>query len=179
MKFNLEILAKKESKEIFLEKNFFLNLKEKFLKSEEKKNSSFLNNIFWFIKKLKISDSVKNSYFYDRWMIVYVDFWINIWTEINWKRPAIIFKNKKFLWWEDIFVIPMTSFKEWKFLDSMDIIVEKKSFSWIEKKSILKIRKIRSVSKRRISKYKSWNFYLIDNNIKKDVINNVKHIFWI
>jgi mRNA-degrading endonuclease toxin of MazEF toxin-antitoxin module len=37
-----------------------------------------------------------------------VNYWINIWNEINWIRPSLIIKSNRYNRWYDILVIPMT-----------------------------------------------------------------------
>lgn len=73
---------------------------------------------------MKLSNN-ENKKLYDKIFtkrsIYYVDYWINIWTEINWNRPSIVIKKTSKTIWEDIIVIPLTSFKEDNLKDDFDI----------------------------------------------------------
>jgi mRNA-degrading endonuclease toxin of MazEF toxin-antitoxin module len=116
-----------------------------------------------------------------------VDYGMNVWTEINWIRPSIIFKNSNYKYWEDIFVIPMTSYKdeqeETKSKDEFDIEIESSEENWLSHKSLIKIRQLRCVSKKRFKlKKKTWNIIIrweLEKQYHDKIETSVKIIFWI
>lgn len=95
MKLNLEIIIS-SIKETFFKNSYTLNLREVFVKNNEKKSSGLENNVNWFLEKLKLSNS-ENEKFYKthfiKWSIYYVDYGINIGSEINGNRPSLMLKK--------------------------------------------------------------------------------------
>jgi mRNA-degrading endonuclease toxin of MazEF toxin-antitoxin module len=166
MKINLWIIVT-SLKNKLLSKDYELNLKSKFIENITKKSSWLENNINWFINKLKISSNInekKNIIFY-KWSIYYIDFWINIWSEINWTRPALIYKNWYFTQWKDIIVIPFTSLEDEKLIDKFDIIIKKWSDNNLDNDSVLKIRQLKVISKKRLGEFK-WFMNNKENRFK-------------
>lgn len=87
-----------------------------------------------------------------------VDYGMNIGTEINGIRPSIIFKNSNYKYWEDIIVIPITSYKDEqeKSKDEFDVEIEASRKNWLTNNSLIKIRQLRCVSKKRLKTNRKW-----------------------
>jgi len=166
-------------------KNFLLFIKEDFLIKNKNKAHNLENHIENFKEKIKLNQQKENTYRYQKYDIYYVNYWINIWNEINGVRPSLIIKSNRYNWWYDIIVIPMTWLydDEWnqKQLDTFDVIIMPDKTNKLKKESLLKMRHIKSISKKRIL-WKIWELENIENNWEKlyDVIDiNVKRLIWI
>jgi len=117
----------------------------------------------WFEEKIKIHKKEFNpNYRYKKWDIWYVNFWINIWNEFNKIRPALVITNKKYTKWNNLIVIPLTSFKTEKNILNTDIII-KTDFNK-KQKSILRLNHLRDISKNRLIK-KVWR--ISDDKLKE------------
>ncbi len=103
--------------------------------------------------------------------IYYVNFGINIGTEINATRPSIIMKDWDYWFWEDIIVIPLTSITPEKSKDTFDIPVPTIAAEWLRNDSYAKIRQMRCVSKKRIEMY-VWK--VVDDTIKQQITEAIK-----
>lgn len=174
MKINFDILVS-NIKETILKNTITLKLKESFIKNDTKKSSWLENNVNWFFRKLKLSDNTEVENIMPKWSVYYVDFWINIWSEINGNRPALIFKATKFSYWRDIIVIPFTSFYENKSTDKFDINISKDIFEWLKNDSILKTRHLKSISKKRIWKF-IW--FIEDKEIRENIAKKINMMIW-
>lgn len=111
---------------------------------------------------------------------------MNIWSEINGMRPAIIYKHDEYRYWEDTIVIPITSFEDWghKPMDTFDIDIEADITNGLSHRSLIKIRQLRCISKKRFKKSKKTNNVMIigkieDEDLKKRIESNIKVMFWI
>ncbi len=106
----------------------------------------------WFTQKLKIHETKLGPKFhFVRGEIWHVNFGVNIGSEFNYMRPALIYQNSELSGSDTIMVIPITKFHDQKKLPEHDIYLEK----WIgslDMNSILRIWSMRSISKRRIGK---------------------------
>ncbi len=123
----------------------------------------------WFEEKIKIN-SLKNKSIFKQWEIYYVNFWINIWSEFNWIRPALIFELSKYSYWrKNVIVIPITSQKESKKYNKFDIKISPNKTNNLKSNSIIKLFHIRDISKTRV-KTKIWNLDI-------DKLNEVMTIF--
>lgn len=152
MKLNIEIIIN-SLKETIFKNSYVLNLREVFIKNNESKSSGLENNVNWFLRKLKLNNSHETDSITVKWSVYYVDFGINIGTEINGIRPALIYKATKFSYGRDIIVIPFTSFREDKSVDKFDITIQKELIDGLKNDSILKTRHIKSISKKRLGKF--------------------------
>lgn len=95
MKLNLEIIIT-SLKETLFKNSYTLNLREVFVKNNEKKSSGLENNVNWFLEKLKLSNSENEKLYkshFIKWSIYYVDYGINIGSEINGNRPSLMLKK--------------------------------------------------------------------------------------
>lgn len=105
-------------------------------------------------KRIEINNQPLVDKLFSKYDIHYVDYWMNIWNEVNGKRPSLIFKNNRYKYWYDTIVIPLSSSKKWngkyKKQDNFDIHIIPDNSNHLRKESILKIRQIRTVSKIRI-----------------------------
>ena len=135
-------------------------------------NKNYKDNLKnWFEQKILINDKdLKSNSFHKKWEIWYVDFWINIWSEFNNKRPAIIISNKSFSWWWNIIVVPITKLLDSKNILNTDIIIEDKNLNY---KSIIKLNNIRDISKKRLVR-KLWR---LSDEILKNIDLKLKAIF--
>lgn len=167
-----------ESRKLLLHPNF--------LNTKDTKKQNMTSHARWFKNKIKINHEKEEIEAINKWKICIVDFGMNVWTEINWQRPVIIYKSSTYKYWEDIIVIPITSFYydngEEKSLDALDVVLEDDMVSWIDHKSILKIRQIRCVSKKRLKRdKKSWEikiwWSIEDDDLKRKINGNIKVMF--
>ncbi len=185
----LEIVVKdfiEKTKIIY--KNFSLFIKEDFLLKNKNKAHNLENHIDNFKEKIKINQQEENSRDFRKYDIHYVNYWINIWNEINGIRPSLIIKSNRYNKGYDILIIPMTGlydeFWKKKTLDNFDIIIIPDIKNKLKKESLLKSRHLKSISKKRILN-KIWkiensiiceenNIYLYDEIDKK-----IKQMMWI
>lgn len=156
-------------------KNFTMFVREDFIIKVEEKKHNLQNHLYWLKKKIRLNQTNEKSKSSTKWAIYYIDYWINIWCEINWIRPSIIYKNSHFTSWEDIIVIPLTSDKVNKSIDIFDVEIVPDKQNKLKNKSYIKLRQIRSVSKKRIEWY-IWK--IIDIDIKDNVQNKLIKMFW-
>jgi mRNA-degrading endonuclease toxin of MazEF toxin-antitoxin module len=134
-----------------------------------------MNNISWFITKMKISNYKETEKVFAKWSLYYVDFWINIWSETNGCRPALIYKSTKYWYWRDTIVIPLTSYDTWKSIDKFDIILKQDEVSCLKNDSILKTRYIKNVSKKRIWKF-IW--FIETEKLKETIKSKFNIMIW-
>jgi len=167
-----------EQRKLFLHPNF-LNIKDA-------KKQNITSHARWFKNKIKINHEKEEIEAINKRKICVVDFGMNIGTEINWQRPVVIYKSSTYKYWEDIVVIPITSFLDdegnEKSQDALDIILEADPANWIDHKSLLKIRQIRCISKKRIKRDKKtwiikiwWN--IEDKNLRGEINGKIKVMF--
>jgi len=177
------------------EKETFTNLYQKwytqklhndFIENREDKKHNINSHTKWFNTKIKLNHKYECLDVVNKWKLCMVDYGINIWTEINWPRPSLIFKANSYLQWEDVFVIPITSFKDWKIksVDEFDIKLTPNDSNNLTNKSLLKIRQLRCISKKRIKTKRKSNklnifWEIIEITTRKKIENNIKRIFWI
>ena len=178
----LEIIVKDFiNKTNLIYKKFSLFIKEDFLLKNKYKAHNLYNHIDNFKEKIKINQQDENPRDFRKYDIHYVNYWINIWNEINWIRPSLIIKSNRYNKWYDILVIPMT----WLFnenlnkkkLDTFDIIIKSDIINKLRKESLLKIRHLKSISKKRILN-KIWRLNN-DNYIYDKIDKNIKQMMWI
>lgn len=107
--------------------------------------------------------------------IYYVDFGINVWTEINGSRPAIVYKASRKSFWEDIIVLPITGYTPNKSKDEFDVSVNLNQCEWLSKESLVKTRQMRCVSKKRF-----WNYIwrITDIAVKNEVQFSLIRMMW-
>ncbi len=165
------IVEKIRPKEIFDLVMFWKKYKNKF-----KDLKDFL---VWYHKKLEI-----NYYFnkytkvkFKQFDIYMINLWQNIWWEINKIRPClVIWKTNKFLNSNTILIIPFTDLYNKKGVEKKiskeDLIIKSSNINWLKKDSILKIRKIKEVSKKRVL-YKLWK---LENNYRNILLDWIKNI---
>ena len=124
----------------------------------------------WFEIKVKLHfDKKSEKNIFKKAEIYYVNFWINIWSEFNWVRPALIFEESKYSYFrKNVIVLPITSFKENKKYNQFDIKIIAKKGNWLKSNSVIKLFHIRDVSKKRV-KTKIWKL----DNEDFDRITNV------
>lgn len=161
--------------------NFFLAKKvlfllEDFIKNRTEKKHNILNHVNWFFKKIKINNSKNKEFNVKKFDICLIDFWMNIWSEINWIRPAlVVWKNKTA---SSVWVVPISSFKIESSLEKYDCVIDWNKKNWLRTKSVLKIWQLKNVSKSRflreknevIVKWVVWNtkdILNIKNSIKR------------
>ena len=112
----------------------------------------------WFNTKIKLNHKPECLDVINKWRVCMVDYGMNIGTEINGIRPSIIFKNSNYKYWEDIIVIPITSYKDEqeKSKDEFDVEIEASRKNWLTNNSLIKIRQLRCVSKKRLKTNRKW-----------------------
>lgn len=165
--------------------SFQFFIKEDFLLRNEEKSHNLTNHIENFKEKIKINQQSENPRDFRKYDIHYVNFWINIWNEINGIRPSLIIKSNRYNRWFDILVIPMSwlynSNSSKKILDTFDIIIYPDSDNKLKKDSLLKMRHLKSISKKRVL----WRIGKVENIEMEDIKlydqidNKIKQMIWI
>jgi len=163
------------------------------------KKHNYENHQNWFLDKMKMNldFSKKNNKndFFKKYSIYEVDFWMNIWEEMNWKRPALFLKKTNKTYWDLLLVLPIVN----AFDSEKNIILNKWEFSvlvsselwklpkWFFKDSFILVNQIKSISKSRVSKWKYKYKYLwkldVENDFDKRIIleieKKIEKLFWI
>jgi len=179
------------------EKNTFTNLyqnrysqvlHEDFIEKKEEKKHNINSHSNWFNKKIKMNHESDKLEVINKWKLCVVDYWMNIWTEMNGMRPSIIFKSSTAKYWEDIIVIPITSYLEWgeeiKSVDEFDIEIIPDSDNNLSHKSLLKVRQLRCISKKRLMKARKSNklnifWEIVDPKLRDVISTTVRIMLWI
>jgi mRNA-degrading endonuclease toxin of MazEF toxin-antitoxin module len=108
-------------------------------------------------KKIKIHfKKIEGIFIPHKWEIYYVQLWKNISTELNKKRPCIVWSEKKYNAWWNLLILPS-------------------EINWLTRKSIITITDIKSVSKKRFSG-KIWN---IEEKNKQIIDEKLQAILWL
>lgn len=187
-KVNLDIwLTEKESFINLYQKSYENNLHKDFIENKEDKKHNINSHTKWFNKKIKLNHLQDNLQVVNKWKICMVDYWMNVWTEINWIRPSIIFKNTNYKYWEDITVIPITSYKEdqeeQKSKDEFDVEIKASEENWLDNNSLIKIRQLRCVSKKRLKLNRKWDEIVIKGELEEsyhdEIQTKLKIMLWI
>ncbi|QFR39355.1 type II toxin-antitoxin system PemK/MazF family toxin [Candidatus Gracilibacteria bacterium 28_42_T64] len=168
-------------------KNFQFFIREDFLLRNEGKSHNLGNHIENFKEKIKINQQAENPRDFRKYDIHYVNFGINIGNEINGIRPSLIYKSNRHNRGFDIFVIPMTGLydknKQEKDLDGFDIVIHPNIDNKLKKESLMKVRHLKSISKKRIlNKIGRLKNLENDENISSlydEIDNKIKQIFGI
>lgn len=148
-KYELSIEAKKQNK-IAFKKGYNTQLHEDFVQKTEEKKHNLANHSKWFTDKIKLNHKFEKDTIISKWKIVLIDFGMNVGTEINGVRPALVYKASHYKYWEDVVVLPITSFDETKSQDVFDIKLDTNLQIWLKKTSLIKTRQIRAISKKRV-----------------------------
>lgn len=178
-----------EVKDYFSRANIFQNIwkffiREDFLKNSKEKSHNLANHIENFKEKIKINQQAENRKDFMKYDIYYVNYGINIWNEINGTRPSLIFKSNRHNKWADVIVIPMTwardNLWEYKHQDKFDVNITPDKNNKLWKESFLKLRLMRSVSKKRLGRKIGQLENNFDNEYMYDVIDKkIKSMLWI
>lgn len=152
-------------------------LKNKFLELFNIQNFELIFDFLdWFKEKLDLNFNKKNPDLkLNKWEIYFINLWKNIWSELNKKRPCIIFSDWFFNNWNTVSVIPLKSYEWKKYNRSINIFIEKNHFNWLKENSIADLSWIRQISKKRIWLF-IWN--LENENILK-INKKIMKFFWI
>lgn len=157
-------------------KNFIMYVREDFVVDSMEKKHNLESHLHWFQKKIKINQQKEVLQQKIKWTLYYVDYGINIGSEINGTRPSIIFKANEYSYGSDLIVIPMTSFDLDKSIDTFDIIIDVDAINKLKRKSIIKTRQIRVISQKRLGAY----IGKIENIQIQDQLNkNIQIMLWI
>lgn len=128
----------------------------------------------WFYEKIDIDFNKKTPDLkLNKWDIVFVNLWKNIWSELNKTRPCIIYSIKKANFWNTVIIIPLKSYK-WKINNDFQIFLKFNSYNNLTKDSICDIWWIRQISKKRILN-KVW---VIEKTFIKEMDEKILFIFW-
>ena len=139
-------------KESIFEIQKIINIQPELLTEKRVKHHGIRQYFSWLFEQIKLYHQKEQRNIVKKWSIYFVDFGINIGSEINGIRPAIIFQRSRETYGSDIIVIPMSTKKEKK-KDKFDVIIIPSSTNNLHKISIIKMRQIRCVSKKRLQKY--------------------------
>lgn len=157
-------------------RNFTMFVRDEFIVQTEEKKHNLQNHLYWLKEKIRLNqlpEVVKAS---TKWTIYYVNYGINVWNEINGKRPSIIYKDSAWTFGEDVIVIPLTSEKLDKSVDHFDVRILPDSMNWLKNPSYLKLRQIRSISKKRIE---SGVGKIVDRITQDQIEKNLLEMFGI
>ncbi len=163
------------------------NLHEDFIENKEDKKHNMSSHTKWFNQKIRLNHSKEEIESINKWKVCFVNYWMNVWTEINWIRPSIILKNSSYTYWEDIVVIPMTSYSngdiDKKSKDEFDIEIKSSNGNWLTNDSLLKIRQMRCISKKRIRTNRKWDKldikWELEEKYHDEILTKIKIMFWI
>lgn len=187
-KISLDIwLNEKETYVNLFQKSYENNLHENFINGKEDKKQNINSHTKWFNTKIKLNHSKDSENIINKWKICNVDYGMNIGTEINWIRPSVVFKNSNYKYWEDIIVIPMTSYKEdqeWvKSVWEFDVKVNMSDINGLSNNSLIKVRQMRCVSKKRFRLHKKTKnimiLWEIDECYRAEIEWKMKVMLWI
>lgn len=134
-------------------KNFTMFVRAEFIIGTEGKKHNIENHLEWLKTKIRINQQKEVSQQKTKWSVYYINYGINIGSEINGTRPSIIFKDSEYGFGSDIIIIPMTSFDLDKSIDTFDIEIEPTKSNGLKRKSLIKTRQMRCISQKRIEKY--------------------------
>lgn len=178
-----------EVKDYISRVNIFQNMwrffiREDFLQNSQEKAHNLSNHIENFKEKIKINQQSENRKDFLKYDIYYVNYGMNIWNEINGIRPSLVFKSNRHNKWADIIVIPMTGAKDkkddYKPQDKFDINIIPDNDNKLWKESYLKLRLIKSTSKKRLWKRIGTLQNTFDNEFMYDLIDRkIKSMMWI
>ncbi|MDR0860455.1 MAG: type II toxin-antitoxin system PemK/MazF family toxin [Candidatus Peribacteria bacterium] len=157
-----------------------------FLNVKDTKKHNITNHARRFKNKINLNHRKEEVQSMNKRRICIVDFGMNIGSEINGIRPVIVYKASNYKYGEDITVLPITSFEseegEEKSKDSLDIVLEEDKANGIDHKSLIKIRQIRCVSRKRFRRDKQSDRIkslgvLMDKNIQRAINENIIKMF--
>lgn len=139
-------------------------------------NNIIVSILEWFIDffDLFFDNKIHNKVF-KKWDIYIIELWINIWSELNKQRPCIIYSTDKINRWNCLIVLPLKTLKKFSIKNNYSITVSKNNSNQLDVDSYLNITDMRSVSKKRISKY----IWKIDNIDLERIDLKVLQSFWI
>jgi len=146
-----------------------------FWKNYRKKLSDLWIFVDWFYKKLRINyfASIRTKITYYQGSIYRVEFWKNIWTEVNKKRPAIIISNKNFSSkWDNLWVIPLTTLTSDKKIYEYDVVVKKNIRNNLKRDSIARVGSLKEISKKRVF----WYIGKIGKEEVNKILENIQKI---
>ncbi len=176
----------KESFENYYQQQYQFDMHKDFVEKREAKKHNINSHSQRMRNKIKYNHLPENIIAINKRKIVKIDFWMNIWTEINGIRPAIIYKANSLKYGEDVTVLPITSYKdgEVKAVDHLDVELPRSEENWLTNNSLIKIRQLTSVSKKRIKIHKKNDRVQImweikDETIRRKINSHILKMFWL
>ena len=168
--------------------NYTQDLHIDFIENKEEKKHNINSHANWFNKKIKVNHEPESIDVINKWKLCMVDYGMNIGTEINGVRPSLVFKSSNAKYGEDLIVIPITSYEdglhESKSIDQFDIEIIPNTENNLSHKSLLKLRQIRCISKKRV-KSKKWStklnifWEILDIQMRESIQTTVRMMLWI
>ncbi len=126
----------------------------------------------WFYENININFNKQNPNLIPNiWDIFEVELWINIWSELNKKRPCVIVSKSCFNKWNTVIIVPIRSIKHFSKLWSISFEIWI-NWTWLIKKSYLTPINIKEISKKRILK-KIWKLNKEDIQKLKNALTNI------
>lgn len=148
----------------------------KLISKLEQKSSQFViettNIINWFLLYLDLFFAKDNILYYNQWDILYIELWLNIWSELSKPRPCLVFSDSIANRWDTIIILPIKTYK-WKLPHKFCVMIDDFEKIWLKNKSYISITDIRSISKKRITR----NLWKIDIYILKSINRKIEKIF--
>jgi len=104
------------------------------------------------------------------WEIWLAKIWVNIWSEIskdwNFLRPVLVIKS--YLWWDLVWVIPITTKYNENYSNFLFKVDEYKSY-WLKKESYFSLNNFKIISLKRLEFKINWYFR---ENVKYRLVSN-------
>ena len=154
--------------ELHFNKDYKMQLSERFLEEKEDKKHNLNSHTKWLRTKILINHEEDSIAIINKWSICLVDYGMNVGSEINGIRPSIVLKNTRYKYGEDTIVVPITSYTEedelLKSIDDLDILIEANEINGLSHRSLIKIRQLRAISKKRFRAHeKTGNIKILGN----------------
>jgi len=84
-KVNLDIsITRKQDYVNLFYKSYLANLHNDFIENKEEKKHNINSHANWFNKKIKLNHQKESIEVINKWKLCMIDYWMNVWTEINW-----------------------------------------------------------------------------------------------
>lgn len=151
------------------------SLKETIQSLDENQKLEWESFVYRSKKKIKIHfKKIEGIFVPHKWEIYYVQLWKNISTELNKKRPCIVWSEKKYNAWWNLLILPLKTYRN-KFQEWYNVVIDSTKNNWLTRKSIITITDIKSVSKNRFWG-KIWN---IEEKYMQIIDQKLQVILWL
>lgn len=160
-------------KDVF-KRTYRTHLREDFVWLKDPKKHTFTNHVHGFIRQLQLNFANVEKEDLKKWQLCLVDYTMNTWSEISFLRPSIIYKADTT--WQDVIVLPLTSWWEEKLIDRFDVPVPKDLDNKLYQNSYARLRQLRAIS---IKKIGAVLWEITNPNTKEAIDKAVKEMLGI